>query len=148
MYADCHTQKLSPLVLSDGLSVLVLDKEKKVGFPAKVVTKHADRSYIVETESGKQLRRNRVQLREIYAPSNTMNTPPQPPAAENYEPIQVAEPQQNSANENINTQPDAIPSPESIPKSPPKGILKKPNAAENERKTRSGRSVKIPERYR
>ena len=66
-YADRHTKALPPL--HTGQHVRVLNKEKKQWYPATVTSQTNERSYMLETEAGRHIRRNRRQLREIT--SNT-----------------------------------------------------------------------------
>ena len=66
-YADRHTKALPPL--HTGQHVRVLNKEKKQWYPATVTSQTKERSYMLETEAGRHIRRNRRQLREIT--SNT-----------------------------------------------------------------------------
>ena len=74
MYVDQHTREMAPLL--NGQQVRVLNHEKKEWFPAKVISQNGDRSYCVQTESGRQIRLNRSQLREIIQTTGQITTAP------------------------------------------------------------------------
>lgn len=64
-----HAQNLPELL--DGQNVHVQDPISKLWIPAKIISKaETPRSYIIETETGRQLRRNRVHMH----PPNTYNS--------------------------------------------------------------------------
>jgi hypothetical protein len=62
-YHDKTARKLKPF--HDQQTVNIMDKQKKTWCPGKVIRKHkTPRSYIVETSTGAQVRRNRSHLSE------------------------------------------------------------------------------------
>ena len=74
MYVYQHTREMAPLL--NGQQVCVLNHEKKEWFPAKVISQNGDRSYCVQTESGRQICLNRRQLREITHTTGQITTEP------------------------------------------------------------------------
>ena len=138
-YADLHTRDQPPLI--DGQQVRVLDKEKKLWYPATVVSqsRENDRSYVVETESGRHVRRNRVHLREIPP----MPTDREQPGTGVMEGRQPSEARVNNVDKPPASMDKSPPSP-SNPTSPIKGILR---SETDVTKTRSGRSVRPPVRF-
>ena len=71
------TGKILPTLLP-GQNIRILDQPTKTWMPGSVIQKaHEPRSYLVETESGQQLRRNRHQLRTTAShQSNQIQTMP------------------------------------------------------------------------
>ena len=70
-----HAQNLPELL--DGQNVHVQDPISKLWIPAKIISKaETPRSYIIETETGRQLRRNRVHIRPT--PTTPVATPTTP----------------------------------------------------------------------
>ena len=146
MYADQRSHCMRPLY--SGEKARVLNKDKMEWYPATVTQRTGDRSYILRTDGGRMIRRNRRQLRPLNTPahdtseteaSTQFNAPPQaqtpqvqtPPirTPQDSESTTVADTGQQSSQ-------TVLPAPSS-----PKGILKKPGT------TRSGRRVRIPLRY-
>lgn len=119
----------------------VLDKDRKVQYPAKLVKRclENDRSYVVETEGGRQIRRNRVQLREMQR-GQTSPVPSIQPTVVSSDVRQVCDPGQTVTLDR-NDKP-----PQMSSTSPVKGILKPTSA--NGTKTRSGRVVRQSVRFR
>lgn len=64
-YGNQHTKSLRPLLNDE--NVRILDPDKKIWFMGKVLSPQGDRSYVIETEGGRIIRRNRVHLRPIPA---------------------------------------------------------------------------------
>lgn len=122
-YADTHCRELPPLI--NNQNVRVWDGRYNKWSPAKVINKHSDRSYIIETENNRLLRRNRRQLREVEIDKQVT-----------FKDSNPHEPATTTQTEN-NTQTPATPT----------SILKKP-VNQQPNTTRSGRVVRIPERYK
>ena len=69
-YYNRHAKELPELHIDQAIHVQ--DPVRKTWNPAKVISQgDTPRSYIVETESGAQLRRNRIHLRPTRSPNNT-----------------------------------------------------------------------------
>ena len=120
-YADNHTKLLPPLV--SGQHVRVLDNTR-VWARGTVLepSVNKDRSYLVQTDRGSQLVRNRVQIRD---------TPPPKP--------QVVVPHSTSNNPPTEA---TMPKPSDVPDGDPR------QTGSDGRQTRSGRTINLPARYR
>ena len=128
-YGDHHTKDLPPIL--SGKSVRVQDKERKTWFRGTVLSPctNKERAYLVETEGGRQLIRNRVQLREVPDIPKHEMTPHTPLRTPSQHPVEA---------------PWQIPSTEKDVHTPVKGDVQQMDYGHTAR--RSGRTVSKPTR--
>ena len=69
MYGDCGTKSLRPLL--NGENVRIFDHDRKIWFQGKILYSQGERSYVLQTEGGRILRRNRVQLKPYQKANET-----------------------------------------------------------------------------
>ena len=126
-YYNRHTKELPELHKDQAIHVQ--DPVRKTWNPAKIISRgETPRSYIVETETGAQLRRNRIHLRPSSSPNsstnNSMSSIPQGCTTTEIRMPSDVDPQELSP-------------------------MDKPPRRETEKcpmKSRSGREIRIPER--
>lgn len=126
-YADANTRPLRPLLV--GEPTRVLNKEKKEWYPATVLEKHSERSYLLRTDGGRVIRRNRRQLAPIPDPDQPEVQQPTMTSQEQPTPQEIG-PQHEQEPHVLEMDPD-------------------PDQQERvvQYETRSGRRVKRPGKY-
>ena len=70
-----NRRELPPFHLGQNVRILNDKANGKTWMPAKIINRHDQRSYIVETASGKQLRRNRLHIHESTSPESSQQMP-------------------------------------------------------------------------
>ena len=131
-YHDRGTKPLPPLFR--GQQTRYQDVVTGKWLPATVQAKASEpRSYVIKTSDGQTLRRNRIHLREVDAPSNDQ---PEPQGARD---MPTSRPFSETPTQNGSPPTQPTPDPNSIANAPPASGMKTV--------TRSGREIRKPARY-
>lgn len=155
-YYDRHSKPLTPLIEGDEVRIRPYNLNNKEWKPASVIKRLDQRSYEVLTESGKVLRRNRVDIRKSVSSElkkskpfleekQQQQTPPSPPQIEHLDPPSTPKPVPKRVTVSVYGREHTSASPKKI-NSP----VKRPMVKTGEsvpKTTRSGRAIKKPTRY-